>query len=324
MIPRTSTPTVRVVIAVLTFRRPHELRALLPQLTEQAAQLAATNPRVAGVRILVVDNDPDGSAQKVMPEFETAAIDYVAESTPGIAAARNRALVEAATEDLLIFIDDDERPHDRWLELLVMTYDRFEASVVAGAVTSEFTGELDAWIAAGGFFQRRRPETGTPLSVAATNNLLLDLTSIRSMNLRFDERFGLTGGEDTLFTRQLAAAGAVMVWCNEAIVTDRVPLSRMTRQWVLRRALSSGNSWALTAVEIEPTWAARTQVRIRLVGSGSARLTGGGARMVLGTLSGSIERQARGARTSARGLGILLGVVGIRHQEYRRRRGVST
>ena len=86
------------------------------------------------------------------------------------------------------------------------------------------------------------------MEVAATNNLLLDLGRIRALGLEFDERFGLSGGSDTLFTRPLVARGGRMVWCDEAMVVDNVPAGRLTRDWVLRRALRSGNS----ASRVEP------------------------------------------------------------------------
>ena len=79
-----------------------------------------------------------------------------------------------------------------------------DAAAVVGPVQSEFTGELDPWIAAGAFFQRRRLATGTPVEVAATNNLLLDLETVRRLDLRFDPRFGVSGAEDTYFTRTLS------------------------------------------------------------------------------------------------------------------------
>ena len=91
---------------------------------------------------------------------------------------------------------------------------------------SRFAETPDPWIAAGRFFDRRRLPTGTDLEVAATNNLLLDLAVVRRLGLRFDAAFGLSGGSDTLFTRELVASGERMVWCDEAIVYDIVPTDR--------------------------------------------------------------------------------------------------
>ncbi|CAJ0557430.1 unnamed protein product, partial [Mesorhabditis spiculigera] len=139
---------------------------------------------------------------------------------PGIAAARNRALAESVDVDLLVFIDDDERPTSDWLTALLETRIRTGAGGVVGPVVSAFAAPLDPWIADGGFFDRRRLPTGTEVRVAATNNLLLDLRLVRSISLQFDERFSASGGSDSLFTRRYTGAGFTLVWCDEAVVTD--------------------------------------------------------------------------------------------------------
>ena len=185
-----------VVIAVLTYRRPAELAALLPELTRQALGRPA-------VRVLVIDNDPAASGASVVSSLKSDAVRYVHEPRPGIAAARNRALDEATSYDLLIFIDDDEWPNPTWLESMLEVHDRTASAAVVGPVISEYAAEPDPWIKAGRFFDRRRLPSGTLIDVAATNNLLLDLRQVRAFGLRFDEAFGLSGGSDTLFTREL-------------------------------------------------------------------------------------------------------------------------
>ena len=187
------------VIAVLTFKRPEPLRALLPELVKQADAA----PLSTGV--LVVDNDPDGSAGDLVAEFAAHGVRYVNEQRPGIAAARNRALDESPDERLLIFIDDDERPIETWLELMISRYLVDRPTAVVGPVISEFDQTPDSWVRAGDFFRRRRLPTGTEIQVAATNNLLLDMTVINEWKLRFDEKFGISGGSDTLFTRAIVA-----------------------------------------------------------------------------------------------------------------------
>ncbi|RIJ54842.1 glycosyltransferase family 2 protein, partial [Clavibacter lycopersici] len=174
----------------------------------------------ARVRILVVDNDPEAGARAaVAAAAEGAAvpvaavrISYVHEPEPGISAARNRALDESRADDLLVFIDDDERPTDGWLAALLGLQLSTGCAAVAGPVESRFEVEPDAWIHAGRFFERRRPASGTVLEVAATNNILVDLRRIRDWGIRFDAGFGATGGEDTLFTRAIVSHGGVMLW----------------------------------------------------------------------------------------------------------------
>ncbi|WP_460445969.1 glycosyltransferase family 2 protein [Angustibacter aerolatus] len=301
------------VIAVLTYRRPDDLAQVLPALVVQAA---ATAPRA---RVLVVDNDPDAGAREAVAAFAADGVEYAHEPQPGIAAARNRALDAAGDAELLVFIDDDERPDDGWLRALVQVQREHGCAAVVGPVRSEFDGELTPWVAAGRFFDRRRLETGAPVDVAATNNLLLDLRQVRDAGLRFDERFGLSGGSDSLFTRQLVAAGGRMVWCAEAMVTDRVPASRTTRRWVLQRAFRSGNTHTRALVALAGSPAGRLRVRLRVVPEGLVRVVGGVVRVVQGVVTRDLGRRVRGVRTICRGAGMVAGTWGIVYSEYARR-----
>ena len=308
-----------LTVAVLTYRRPTDLLAILPTL---AVQLRSTADLVRESRILVVDNSPDGDAEPTVSAFAadnpwSVHVVYENEKRPGIPAARNRALDAAEGSDVLVFIDDDERPTDGWLARLLQTRADQNASAVVGPVISEFAVEPPEWIAAGRFFERRRLPTGTILTVAATNNLLVDLGPIRSAALRFDEKMGMNGGDDTLFTRQLAGLGR-MVWCDEAVVVDVVPEARISRRWVIRRALRSGNSWALTSVRLAPTPLARVSSRLGVSAQGIVRVVGGAGLAAAGVLTRRVGRRARGTRTSARGIGMILGAAGFSYLEYAR------
>lgn len=303
-----------VVIAMLTYRRPDDLAQAIPSILEQTAGVrpAAT--------LMVVDNDPAASARDAVRAFAADGVQYVHEPRPGIAAARNRALTEAPGNALLIFIDDDERPQPGWLQNLVAGFQRSGAAAVVGPVVSEYEQEPEEWIRAGRFFDRRRLPSGTRVDVAATNNLLLDLTQVHALGLTFDEKFGESGGSDTLFTRRLHAAGREMIWCDEAVVTDVVPVGRLTRDWVLRRAFRSGNSWIRTSLELSGTPRGRVLVRVQAVGIGVVRLAGGTARLAAGALTRSMGLRARGLRTMARGGGMLAGAGGYTYREYRRKK----
>lgn len=330
--PSSGTAPRSLAIAVLTYRRPDDLAALLPLLHDQLGRCglsgtgvgaragAGRPPAEPAGEILVVDNDPDGSGAAVCARAGIPRLRYVHEPVPGIAAARNRALDEADGHDLLVFVDDDERPVPRWLERLLGTFETADRVGVVGPVVSEFAVPLPPWVAAGRFFDRRRMPTGSPVTVAATNNLLIDLHRLRRSRVRFDDRFGLSGGSDTLFTRQLVQREGPLVWCDEAVVTDVVPVERCTRDWVLRRALRMGNSWSLTTVALRPAGPRRWLTRLGLTGSGGARVLGGLARWMLGAAGRDRGRRARGIRTLARGTGMVLGAYGYSYVEYRRRR----
>ena len=312
--PAPTDPLGSVVIAVLTYKRADDLPVLLPLLVEQAASVPED------VSVLVVDNDPAGSAEQTVRGLGLAEVRYVVEPTPGIAAARNRALDEASEAHLMVFIDDDERPAPTWLAALLACYRRDRPAAVAGAVVPDLGLIDDPWILAGGFFVRQRHATGTELQTASTANLLLDLDQVRALgNVRFDERFGLSGGSDTLFTRTLTRNGGRLVWCDEASVTDHIRVQRLTRRWVLQRHFRSGNSWSRTCLDLEITAWGRLRTRIALTVQGLGRVVAGSLRTALGVARRSLRDQAKGSRTAARGTGMTVGAWGGVYVEYHRR-----
>lgn len=300
--------TPDLVVAMLTYRRPDDLALAVPA-------FLAELPTDGSAALLVVDNDPDGSAAGFVTGFGDPRLRYVHEPEPGIAAGRNRALDEAADARLLIFVDDDERPVPGWLGHLLATCEATAASMVAGAVVSEYAHEPQGWLAAGRFFDRLRRPTGSEVRVAATNNLLLTVADLDG--LRFDPAFGLTGGSDTLFTRTLTDRGRRLVWCDEAVVIDAVPAERLTREWVLRRARRLGNGTARVAVTVA-SGPRRPLVRVAWLARGLVRYLAGGARHLLGRVTGNLVHDARGLRTLERGRGMIGGALGSIVSEYHR------
>lgn len=308
---------MKLCIAVPTFRRPQLLAAALPAILSHLQEAVGARPGLqAGV--LVVDNCPDGSAAGTVAGLADPRVRYVNERVPGISAARNRALDENADTDLLVFIDDDESPRERWLAALLQTWEMTGAAAVMGRVESEFMAEPDPWVAAGTFFWRPRMPTGTRIEVAATGNLLLDLAQVRRSGVRFSADLGLTGGEDSLFSRELARTGASLVWCDESVATDFVPRERLQRPWLLKRSWSHGNAATLVELHLAASAPGRGWVRVRAVVRGSARVAAGLLRHAGGRLGGSLRHQARGLRTAHHGAGMLAGGLGHVYVEYAR------
>ncbi|MDN5893660.1 MAG: glycosyltransferase [Nocardioides sp.] len=250
-------------------------------------------------------------------------ISYSPEPRPGISAARNRLLDEAHDADVLVLLDDDETPHAGWLVRMLSTYLEHDADAVCGPVHAVFEGEEDPWVAAGGYYLGQRREgvrTGTVLQRAATNNLLLDMARVRGLGLRFDERFGLTGGEDSLFTGQLTAAGGRIVFCAEAVVDDLVPRARNTRAFNLARRRAQ----AATHVRVEQNLAVSPRARAangaRWIVIGSGQLVKCTGLAILGRVTGDLRRRAQGESRVASGIGVLGGCVGIVSAPYARQR----
>ncbi len=329
-----------LTIAMLTYRRNSYLQAVLPLLVDQAASVAPW----ARARVLVVDNDPAAGARPVVaavldeyvPQDPVGTVvgsvaattgragvgdvqvelTYVHEPEPGIVAGRNRALDEACDDDLLVFIDDDETPEPRWLPALVAQWRTTRCAAVTGPTPADFAEPPPPWVEASGAFDSWQAEDGSQVGSADTGNLLLDLAVVRRLGLRFDPRYGLTGGEDSLFTRQLTRAGGVIRFATGAVVRKKVPRQRATRAWVLRRAYRSGSSWV--RVRVDTAEGRRLPLRVAYAAKGTAKaavdcLRGAGAR-----LRGDLAAQARYEVSSCGGLGMVVGACDVRVREYGR------
>lgn len=305
----------RVTVAVPTYRRPRELARAVLAVAAQTSQVNAAGAWRCD--ILVVDNDADASARATA---DAHAVRYVVEPRPGIAAVRNRALAECADADAIVFLDDDEIPAEGWLEQLLLVFERTGADAVAGKVETTFPPTADDWVRASGAFVRPRRTDGQCMPEAATNNLLLDVRRVREVGIGFDERFGLTGGSDSMFTRELTRRGGVIRWAEHALVVEQEESERFTRRWVLMRTFRFGNTGARVEIALADAPGRRAAARVRTLGRGAARVLAGSGRVALGVVSGSLHHRARGARTAYRGAGMIAGAVGYAHDEYGRRR----
>jgi succinoglycan biosynthesis protein ExoM len=310
--------TYAVVVAIATFRRPEAIVAAVGSVTVQTQALNADAAADVSARILVIDNDPDASARAAVASFD--GVDYVHEPSPGIAAVRNRAITESRRYDALVFLDDDELATEGWLQTMIAIHRGSGADCVAGRVQTNFPADTDPWVRASGAFVRPIRADGAVLKEAASNNLLLDLRSVERLGLRFDEAFGLTGGSDSMFTRQLTSRGGVIRWAQHALVIEIEEPLRFRRAWVLMRAFRFGNTATRVDIALAHTPSARLGARIASGLRGLTRIVGGCVRALWGVLSASVRHRAHGARTIYRGAGMLAGAFGLAFNEYGRRR----
>lgn len=305
--------TLRVAIGIPTYRRPERLAALLAVLPARIAEVGA-EPDIV---VLVVDNDAHGTASETA-ESADIPVRYAVEPRPGIAAVRNRLLDLATDCDAIAFIDDDEVPQPGWLAELIGTWRRTGAAAVMGRVISVFDERVDPWVLATGVFQRRSRPTGLELQAAACGNLLVDLGQASAAGVRFDSTLGLAGGEDTLFSKQLIAAGGRIVWCDESRAEDTVPAERVTRSWAMRRAFNGGNTAVHVDLRLVDGARSRAAIRARRLVGGAARAVAGWLRHLAGRIARDVVADARGLRTAYRGLGMIAGSWGHLHREYAR------
>jgi succinoglycan biosynthesis protein ExoM len=230
---------MHVTICVCTFQRPTLLKRLLRSLVRLVSADELT------YSIVVVDNDPAGSASAVVEQLRpecAVKLTYIVEPRRSIAHARNTALAHA-DGGFIATIDDDEFAPAEWLLLLKRTLERCGAPAVLGPVLSHFDTEPPAWVRKGGFCDRPRHPTGCRVhwKDCRTGNVLFDRRVLDAFDVVFNPEFG-TGGSDVDLFRRLSDRGQIPVWCDEAFVYEVVPPSRATRSYMLRRGLLRGSN----------------------------------------------------------------------------------
>lgn len=297
-----------VLIGIPTFRRSELLPALV------AAIRADTASSEHQIRILIVDNDPAGSALAVANQLGAASLLV---STPGIAAVRQAILDAASDEELTVMIDDDVLPEPGWLEGLVASWRRSKPTAVVGFVRYVWPEGTDPWIVAGGFMRRDRTPPGTRLAGLSTGSVLLDTAQVRRLGVRFDVSLGLVGGEDFLFGREIVQRGGTIVSGSDSVARDDVPPGRTTRAFVRRRTISQGQARValLTRSGALPRRIAARAVH--LIG-GVIRLVVFGAAAAVTGIVGDVARNARMVRRTWFAVGRVLGALGSITPEYAR------
>lgn len=305
-----------VAVCVITYRRPEALARLLRSIQQLDV------PSGCSVRVLVVDNDPEGSARPTASASGAEGplpVRYSVEATPGIPAARNRAVQSARPCDLIAFLDDDMTVRPDWLVIMRQTLSRHHADMVNGVVEPVLHPDHSRWVAESLFTRRRHP-TGTPVPHAATGGLLLTTQVVDRIEPLFDDAFRLCGGEDTDMSKRAIRAGARIVFCEDAVAYEHTPASRATARWVLRRAFRLGNTTAMCAIRAAEGNGRRALARSRAAAAGMARVLIGLVGLLLVLPAGDRVALTARCRRILQGAGLCAGAVGWAFQEYRRGR----
>lgn len=291
----------RITVAVATYNRNADLVVLLRSLEDQRVKF--------GFGVLVVDNSPGGIARTIVDEIASTAI-YYHEPNPGIVSARNAALELTREQQAVIFVDDDEYVDVNWFETLLACAESYNAEVVFGPVVPIYSPSCADWIKSGGHFERHRQITGSQVRSGATNNALIRAEAFGRLQVpHFDSSYSVSGGSDAELFQRMSANGAPMVWCDEAVVFERVPESRATFAWIWNRQVRVGSVTGRIQLQ--------TNSKFRVIGRALSRISLGAVRSIWAILR-LRPLSASDLGPMARGIGLFGAVVGHRSQEYAR------
>lgn len=227
---------MRLSVAIPTFRRPGMLRECLDSLAPQLTD---------GVEVLVIDNDPAGSARNAVGSYAHSAIRYLHEPRPGVVQARNRAVRDSGGA-YLAFIDDDEIAHPGWIAALLR---HVELGVTAsfGMVVPRYLGEVEPGLEALlDDLYTRDLKRGQDADISdiwihvGTGNSLFQKNACFVEAQPFSAKLNGTGGEDVFLVRSLVERGMKLSWNPAAVVDEQIPPDRSTLAYVCGRKYRHG------------------------------------------------------------------------------------
>lgn len=297
-----------VAVLIPTMRRPESLARALRSVFAQVS----VADRLA--EIVVIDNDPTGSAAGVATELAAESpcpLIYHHEPRPGVATARNAGLGRTSAP-LIAFLDDDEAAEPHWLARLIGAQATLGADVVFGPIhgrVPDETGWTTPYLER--FFGREGPADSRLIDNAygCGNSLMVRATALPGA-APFDPAADRTGGEDDALFQALALRGGRFGWAADARVDEFAPPHRATLRYALARAFAYGQSPSQLAMKDRKPLQV---VRWMLIGAGQAVVWGLAALAL--TVVNSPQRAGMLDR-AARGLGKVLWFKGLEPQFY--------
>ena len=232
-------PRVSVIVAAYSMERWDQLRAAVTSVLAQTAQVPET--------IVVIDHNPDllDRARR-----ELGGVTVIPNTNgKGVSGARNSG-VAASRGQVLGFLDDDALASPAWLDILLP---RLADRHVVGAgarVVPLWEGARPRWLppefdwTVGGSY-RGMPEEATAVRNVWTCGMLIPRQVFDAAG-GFREAFGKVGRvsrpEDTDLCLRAAATrpGGTWIYDPAAVVSHRVPATRTTVRFFLRRCLLEG------------------------------------------------------------------------------------
>jgi glycosyltransferase involved in cell wall biosynthesis len=265
-------PAISVVIC--TRNRADLLRHALASVVDQPF------PR-AEFEIIVVDNASTDRTPAVVAEFQGAAqVRYLREERIGLCIARNTGW-RAASGRHVAFFDDDAIALPGWLAAIRDGFASASGSVgvIGGRVDPIWEQRRPAWLAdeiagsltivdwgePGRVIPDIRREWLVGANMAVPRELLAEIGGFHPWLDRVGNQLLSSG--DVFLQMELIRRGYQCVYLPAMAIQHRVPASRLTRRWFLRRFYWQGVSDAvIQLIEKTPSPAARLRIALGRAG----------------------------------------------------------
>ena len=200
-------------VIVPTYNRPSEIADCVASLARQEY------PRDR-FEVIVVDDGSAASPASVITAFRDCLdVKVHRETNAGPGAARNRG-AHLARAPILVFTDDDCRPHPNWLKMLSARYSSStEPVIIGGAVQNALPDNIYSTasqmiVEVGYAFHNSDPNQAR---FFATSNLAVPADAFNDLG-GFDESFKTTASEDRELCGRWQHRGYRMIYAPEAVV----------------------------------------------------------------------------------------------------------
>ena len=234
-----------ISIIICSYNRGHNLAECFKWLENQVL------PDTVQWEVLLVDNNSTDSTKTITEQFSQQSnlnIRYVFEAEQGVAFARNKGLKEAKGE-YLIYIDDDIRVTDKWLQTIYHVFNKYDCDIVGGRIHIESPSSLPAWITPDmyGFlgyqnFGDQEHQMDGIKEFPFSGNMGLHRRVIEKIGY-FDVSMGRKGeglkkeelykGEETDFCHRLANSGGTFYYHPDALVFHKILPHQLTKRFFL-------------------------------------------------------------------------------------------
>jgi len=118
------------------------------------------------------------------------------------------------------------------------------ADAVLGSVTAHYHDSAPKWLVRADPMSKCWAPAGTRMNTGSTCNALVKRERLDKLEMYFNPELGRAGCDDADLFARLAHSGAVILMCPSARVSEDVPPSRADIEYLRRRALRVGQSYA--------------------------------------------------------------------------------
>ncbi len=226
----------KIVIGIPTYKRPGMLKKLVISIIKGNIDRAL----IKDINILVVDNDIERTAEKVVEEISTGLsgilkLNYCNYPVKGLSNVRNELYKKALefNPDFIVSLDDDEYPSPDWLNQLLLTVIANKGDIAVGPVFPEFENKVSPYISY--WFRYHDLPDQQRTKVFETSNYIISTDFLLKHKLEFDNRFNSTGAEDSYFRVTILKKGAKIYWAREAKAFEAITEKRAKLKWLFMR-----------------------------------------------------------------------------------------